>query len=70
MSYVSLAVYFIKTAIITKEDMMGNETKKQQILIRIEKLQQTRDYADEVESAKLTKKIAELFEELDRLDNK
>jgi hypothetical protein len=47
---------------------MENEVKKQQILIRIEKLQQTRDYADEVESAKLTRKINELFEELARLD--
>jgi hypothetical protein len=44
--------------------------KKQQILIRIRKLQETRDYADEVESAKLTKKINELFEELARLGEK
>jgi len=39
--------------------------KKQQILIRIEKLQQTRDYADEVESARLTKIIEKLQRELD-----
>jgi len=41
--------------------------RKQQILVRIEKLQQTRDYADEVESARLTKVIGRLLRELDEL---
>jgi hypothetical protein len=47
----------------------NNEAKKNQILARIEKLQQTRAYAAPEEHARLTEKIARLFEELDKLDS-
>lgn len=43
--------------------------KKQQILIRIEKLQQTRDYADEVESVRLTEIIEGLQQEYEQIDS-
>jgi len=44
-------------------------TKSDQLLTRIEKLQQTRDYADEVESRRITAEIKRLLELLDKLDN-
>jgi hypothetical protein len=41
-------------------------TKKEMLLIRIEKLQQTRDYADEVESRRLIAEIQRLLALLEK----
>jgi hypothetical protein len=48
---------------------MNNEARKQQILIRISKLQETRNYADEMESKRLTNLIEKLMQEYEKLDN-
>jgi hypothetical protein len=51
-----------------EEQRKANQRKKQQILGQIEKLQQTRDYADEVESDRLTKVIERLWMDYERID--
>jgi len=40
--------------------------KKEQTLVKIEKLQETRNYASPEERARLTKEIKRLLEELER----
>jgi hypothetical protein len=46
---------------------MSNEAKKNQILARIEKLQQTRNYAAPEEHARLTEQIERLFQEYGKI---
>ena len=49
---------------------MPKRMTKEEILTRIEKLQQTRDYADEVESARLTQAIKGLQNEHDSMEQR
>lgn len=49
---------------------MPKQMTKEEILTRIEKLQQTRDYADEVESVRLTQAIKRLQNEHDSMEQR